>query len=139
MYRNSLYSMFPVWVLMLSHSLSELTFGFREPYQVLGAHLQNLASSSTRLMTIFVVDAQMIQDTERFKMDLVGGLERTLHGKVKPSMHLSHTCSWHIHRCSLLASDNAMLYTASLHDPRSSATGQRCSRRSSQEDGTQAL
>lgn len=32
------------------------------------------------------VDAQMIQDTERFKMDLVGGLERTLSGKVKPSM-----------------------------------------------------
>lgn len=31
----------------------------------------------------------MIQDTERFKMDLVGSLERTLHGKVKPSMHPS--------------------------------------------------
>ncbi|KAA6415389.1 MAG: rRNA-processing UTP23 [Lasallia pustulata] len=42
-----------------------LTFGFREPYQVL-------------------VDAQMIQDTNRFSMDLVAGLERTLHGKVKP-------------------------------------------------------
>lgn len=74
------------------HSLSELTFGFREPYQVLGAHLQNLASFGTRLMTISVVDAQMIQDMERFKMDLVGGLERTLHGKVKPSMHPSLTC-----------------------------------------------
>ena len=43
-----------------------LTFHFREPYQVL-------------------IDAQMIQDTDRFSMDLVGGLERTLHGKVKPS------------------------------------------------------
>ncbi|KAI9734209.1 MAG: hypothetical protein M1834_002309 [Cirrosporium novae-zelandiae] len=42
-----------------------LHFGFREPYQVL-------------------LDAQIIQDAERFKMDLVGGLERTLHGKVKP-------------------------------------------------------
>ncbi|MCJ1396957.1 hypothetical protein MMC11_000149 [Xylographa trunciseda] len=42
-----------------------LTFGFREPYQVL-------------------IDAQMLQDTSRFKMDLVTGLERTLHGQVKP-------------------------------------------------------
>ncbi|KAL2041355.1 hypothetical protein N7G274_005737 [Stereocaulon virgatum] len=42
-----------------------IVFGFREPYQVL-------------------VDAQIIQDAERFKMDLVGGLERTLSGKVKP-------------------------------------------------------
>ena len=44
-----------------------LTFGFREPYQVL-------------------VDAEIIRDSERFKMDLVKGLERTLHGQVKPSM-----------------------------------------------------
>lgn len=71
-----------------SLALSELTFGFREPYQVLGAHFKNLASFGTRLMSIFVVDAQMIQDTEKFKMDLVGGLERTLHGRVKPSMSL---------------------------------------------------
>jgi len=42
-----------------------LSFGFREPYQVL-------------------VDADMIRDADRFKMDLVGGLERTLHGQVKP-------------------------------------------------------
>lgn len=122
-----------------SLAISELTFGFREPYQVLGAHFKNLASFGTRLMTNFVVDAQMIQDTERFKMDLVGGLERTLHGKVKPSMHPSLTCGWHINWYLLLASDNAMLYTASLHDTRSSADGQRCPRRSSQEDGTQTL
>jgi U3 small nucleolar RNA-associated protein 23 len=44
-----------------------LNFGFREPYQVL-------------------LDAEMIRDADRFKMDLVGGLERTLHGQVKPSM-----------------------------------------------------
>lgn len=30
----------------------------------------------------------MIQDTERFKMDLLSGLERVLHGKVKPCMHI---------------------------------------------------
>ncbi|KAE9381598.1 hypothetical protein N431DRAFT_458172 [Stipitochalara longipes BDJ] len=42
-----------------------LSFGFREPYQVL-------------------LDADMIKDADRFKMDLIGGLERTLHGQVKP-------------------------------------------------------
>ncbi|PBP18500.1 hypothetical protein BUE80_DR010575 [Diplocarpon rosae] len=43
-----------------------LSYGFREPYQVL-------------------LDADMIKDADRFKMDLVGGLERTLHGEVKPN------------------------------------------------------
>ncbi|PMD51897.1 uncharacterized protein K444DRAFT_621026 [Hyaloscypha bicolor E] len=42
-----------------------LSFGFREPYQVL-------------------LDADIIKDADRFKMDLIGGLERTLHGQVKP-------------------------------------------------------
>ncbi|KAG9238376.1 putative rRNA-processing protein utp23 [Amylocarpus encephaloides] len=42
-----------------------LSFGFREPYQVL-------------------IDSDIIRDADRFKMDLVGGLERTLHGQVKP-------------------------------------------------------
>jgi len=42
-----------------------MSFGFREPYQVL-------------------VDADIIKDADRFKMDLIGGLERTLHGQVKP-------------------------------------------------------
>ncbi|KAL8985241.1 MAG: hypothetical protein Q9177_004489 [Variospora cf. flavescens] len=42
-----------------------MAFGFREPYQVL-------------------IDSQMIQDTARFKMDLLVGLERVLHGKIKP-------------------------------------------------------
>ncbi|KAI9828624.1 MAG: hypothetical protein M1832_001727 [Thelocarpon impressellum] len=42
-----------------------ISFGFREPFQVL-------------------VDAEIIQDAARFKMDLVAGLERTLQGKVKP-------------------------------------------------------
>jgi U3 small nucleolar RNA-associated protein 23 len=47
-----------------------ITFGFREPYQV-------------------VVDAQIVEDCYKFKMDLLPALERTLHGKVKPSMSLS--------------------------------------------------
>lgn len=32
------------------------------------------------------VDAQMIQDCQRYSMDLVASLERTLSAKVKPSM-----------------------------------------------------
>lgn len=42
-----------------------LHFGFREPYQVL-------------------LDAEILQDAKRFKMDFLGGLEKTLHGQVKP-------------------------------------------------------
>ncbi|KAK0389652.1 hypothetical protein NLU13_3227 [Sarocladium strictum] len=48
--------------LMVQYSM---TFGFREPYQVL-------------------VDAEMVRDACRFKMDLAASLERTVHGKVKP-------------------------------------------------------
>jgi U3 small nucleolar RNA-associated protein 23 len=44
----------------------ELTFGFREPYQVL-------------------VDAAMVQDAYRCKLDLAVALKRALHAKVKPS------------------------------------------------------
>ncbi|KAI9720035.1 MAG: hypothetical protein M1812_003162 [Candelaria pacifica] len=42
-----------------------MTFSFREPYQVL-------------------LDADIILDAARYKMDLIGGLQRTLHGKIKP-------------------------------------------------------
>ena len=35
------------------------------------------------------VDAEMVQDSCKFKMDLAAGLERTVHGKVKPSMFMS--------------------------------------------------
>ncbi len=31
-----------------------------------------------------LVDAEIIKDADRFKMDLIGGLERTLHGQLKP-------------------------------------------------------
>lgn len=50
----------------------ELNFNFREPYQVL-------------------VDAEMIQETARFSMDLAPALERTFHGKVKPSTSFDDT------------------------------------------------
>ncbi|KAF2132932.1 hypothetical protein P153DRAFT_382556 [Dothidotthia symphoricarpi CBS 119687] len=43
----------------------ELNFGFREPYQVL-------------------LDSQVLQDAYKFKIDLVGRLEKLLQGKVKP-------------------------------------------------------
>ncbi|KAI9866493.1 MAG: hypothetical protein M1813_001044 [Trichoglossum hirsutum] len=60
-----------------------MTFGFREPFQVL-------------------LDAGIIQDAARFKMDLVGGLKRTLHGEVKPM----------ITQCSI-----RHLYSSSSLDP----------------------
>ncbi|KAL2358158.1 Fcf1-domain-containing protein [Cryomyces antarcticus] len=55
----------------------ELSFNFRAPYQVL-------------------LDDEIIRDSERFKMDLLGGLERTLHGAIKPmitqcSVHALYT------------------------------------------------
>lgn len=37
-------------------------------------------------LVLQAVDADIIKDAGRFKMDLVGGLEKALHGKVKPSM-----------------------------------------------------
>jgi U3 small nucleolar RNA-associated protein 23 len=63
-----------------------LSFGFREPYQVLGERL-NLRTSLgyNSPMPHDLVDADIIKDADRFKMDLIGGLERTLHGQVKPS------------------------------------------------------
>lgn len=46
-----------------------ITFGFREPYQC-------------------IVDAEIVKETTRCKMDLLASLERTLHGKVKPRTFL---------------------------------------------------
>lgn len=60
-----------------------LSFGFREPYQVLRKSLYDQPAHCD--LTSLPVDADMIRDADRFKMDLVGGLERTLHGEVKPS------------------------------------------------------
>ncbi|KAG0650815.1 rRNA-processing utp23 [Hyphodiscus hymeniophilus] len=60
-----------------------LTFGFREPYQVLG-RLSHHDRNQDHRLTIATVDADIIRDADRFKMDLIGGLERTLHGQVKP-------------------------------------------------------
>ena len=34
-----------------------------------------------------IVDSQIIRDADKFKMDLIGGLERTLQGQVKPSSY----------------------------------------------------
>ena len=65
-----------------------LTFGFREPYQVLGAFKMTKISFIAILILTFIVDAQMVQDADRFKMDLTGSLERVLHGKVKPRMRI---------------------------------------------------
>jgi U3 small nucleolar RNA-associated protein 23 len=94
----------------------DLTFGFREPYQVLGALAVDSSFAIIQLKAKFIVDAQMIQDSDRFKMDLVGGLERTLHGKVKPSMRkrLGIECIEGGANHTLCVSDHPMLYTTSL-------------------------
>ncbi|KAG9241483.1 hypothetical protein BJ878DRAFT_536507 [Calycina marina] len=56
-----------------------LNFGFREPYQVL-------------------VDAEIIKDADKFKMDLYGGLERTLHGEVK--IMITQCSMRHLYACA---------------------------------------
>lgn len=33
------------------------------------------------------MDAEIVKDATKCKMDLAGGLQRTLHGDVKPSTH----------------------------------------------------
>lgn len=78
-----------------------LSFGFREPYQVLGefpcarwtpkSNLQEELGDQFLggcILTITLVDADVLKDADRFKMDLIGGLERTLHGQVKPSKQI---------------------------------------------------
>lgn len=62
-----------------------MTFGFREPYQVLGRSTTNGAEHDGQWTNLSAVDADMVQDSCKFKMDLAAGLERTVHGKVKPS------------------------------------------------------
>ena len=59
-------------------------FNFREPYQVL-CKLNLSPARQSSLTVVVTVDSQIIQDAARYKMDLIGGLERTLQGKVKPS------------------------------------------------------
>ncbi|KAF2674264.1 hypothetical protein BT63DRAFT_394791 [Microthyrium microscopicum] len=54
----------------------ELTFNFRQPYQVL-------------------VDAELVKDSMRFHMDLVGGLSRTLHAEIKPM--ITTCCMRHLY------------------------------------------
>ena len=58
----------------LMHKYAQ-SFAFREPYQVL-------------------VDADLVRDAVRFTMDLPAALERTLHGKIKPSAYSSATCQF---------------------------------------------
>jgi U3 small nucleolar RNA-associated protein 23 len=63
-----------------------MTFGFREPFQVLRTYPEYPVYLVGAATNPIVVDAGIIQDAARFKMDLVGGLKRTLHGEVKPSI-----------------------------------------------------
>ncbi|KAI9784167.1 MAG: hypothetical protein M1839_002672 [Geoglossum umbratile] len=72
-----------------------MTFGFREPFQVL-------------------LDAGIIQDAARFKMDLVGGLKRTLHGEVKPM--ITQCSIRHLYNDSSL--DSALVDEAKTYERR---------------------
>lgn len=47
------------------------------------------------------VDAEIVKDATRCKMDLAGGLQRTLHGAVKPSTYFTHPICF-IHKSLLL-------------------------------------
>ena len=58
-----------------------MTFGFREPYQVLSMLARIALPNMLLLRSRCTVDAQIIQDTERFKMNLVGGAPVQIHDK----------------------------------------------------------
>lgn len=74
----------------------ELTFGFREPYQVLGTliwELRGEAIESRIILFIFTdfehkVDSNFLRAVHSFKMDLIPALERTVQGKVKPRTYI---------------------------------------------------
>ncbi len=64
-----------------------LTFGFREPYQVLGTHISPFNRHPQQLLTYYscaLVDSHHLRILHAFKMPLHRYLENTLHGKVKP-------------------------------------------------------
>ena len=72
-----------------------------------------------------LVDAQMIQDTERFKMDLAAGLQRTLQGQIKPSEASSQRSYPSRPYGTIIEShtdynfsDHPMFYSPSLYSPR---------------------
>jgi U3 small nucleolar RNA-associated protein 23 len=73
-----------------------LSFGFREPYQVIRKFpaLGQLQPTALQLLSFCAVDAEIIRTADRFKMDLVAGLERTLQGQVKPSKFPSSSSSF---------------------------------------------
>lgn len=58
------------------------------------------------------VDADLVKDATRFKMDLTASLERTLHGKVKPSECIMHECAKELSCLTAATSDHTMLYAA---------------------------
>ncbi|OCK79346.1 hypothetical protein K432DRAFT_383145 [Lepidopterella palustris CBS 459.81] len=72
-----------------------VSFNFREPYQVL-------------------LDAQVIQDAARFKMDLIGGLERTLQGTIKPMV--TQCCMRHLYDAQ--PKDDALIDQAKQYERR---------------------
>lgn len=68
-------------------SLYCMTFGFRQPYQVLGAYLLKLQHGGI-LMKRALVDSEMCKTATAHKIDFVKQLGIVLQGTVKPSMHV---------------------------------------------------
>jgi U3 small nucleolar RNA-associated protein 23 len=66
-------------------SLYSLTFGFREPYQVLGAHGQARLCFVHELTSSCVVDAGFCNDIKSSNTDAVKQISTVLQGSVKPS------------------------------------------------------
>src|SRR5579862_5827982 len=71
-----------------------------------------------RAVNLVLVDAGVVRDAARFKMDLVGGLKRTLHGEVKPSISHTHSLEFCLIRCPSVITQCSMrhLYNDSSLD-----------------------
>jgi U3 small nucleolar RNA-associated protein 23 len=65
-------------------AMYEMTFGFRQPYQVLGIFLVPHYRSAEVQWTL-LVDSGMCTEAQDHKVELVKQLETVLQGKIKPS------------------------------------------------------
>jgi len=96
-----------------------------------------LSSSVIRANMVWIVDAQMVQDTDRFTMDLTGGLERVLHGKVKPSIYRARAKQGR--RLISHGSDHPMFNTTLVHAHIDTSAAERRSNPARKKHGAPAL
>lgn len=69
-------------------AMFELSFGFRQPYQTLGANWKEKKVDVLDWNLIISVDSNMCMAAQDHKIELVKQLETVLQGKIKPSMNL---------------------------------------------------